>query len=93
MNQPISVSEVVAQVPLSRRLLETRFKNATGSSIYKYILNAKIERLCRLLSEGWNVSQAAYELGFYDVKNLSRVFRRIKGISPSEYRRAAQSEE
>lgn len=36
--------------------------------------------------EGLNVSDAAGELGFSDIKNISRTFRQLKGMSPSEYR-------
>ena len=33
-----------------------------------------------------SVSEAAVELGFSDLKNVSRSFKQIKGITPSEYR-------
>jgi len=36
--------------------------------------------------EGQSVSEAAAELGFSDIKNVSRTFRQLKGITPSEYR-------
>ena len=45
----ITVSDIVKQVPLSRRLLEIRFKEVTKQSIHKYILNLRIERFAQLL--------------------------------------------
>lgn len=87
ISQKITVDEQVELVPLSRRLLETRFKRSMGTSIYDYILQTRIEKVAQLLCEGMSVSEAAIELGFSDIKNLSRMFRQQRGMTPSEYRR------
>ena len=86
ITQKLLVPKLVEQVPLSRRLLEKRFRNEMGTSIYNYIVSVRIEKMAQMLSEGSNVSEAAAELGFADIKNLSRMFRQMKGMSPSEYR-------
>lgn len=57
-----------------------------GTSIYDYIIQTRIEKMMQLLCEGLSVSEAAAELGFSDIKNVSRTFRQLKGITPSEYR-------
>lgn len=82
----ISVDDLVALIPLSRRLLEGRFKKSMGTSLYDYIIRVRIEKMTQLLYEGASISEAAAELGFSDVKNVSRIFKQIKGITPSEYR-------
>ena len=87
ISQKIAVDELVRLVPLSRRLLETRFKKSMGTSIYDYILQTRIEKVAQLLCDGMSVSEAAIELGFSDIKNLSRLFKQLRGITPSEYRR------
>ena len=87
IREKISVDELVALVPLSRRLLETRFKKSMGTSIYDYIIQTRIEKVAQFLCEGMSVSEAALELGFSDIKNLSRMFRQLRGMTPSEYRR------
>ncbi|MEI3554828.1 MAG: helix-turn-helix transcriptional regulator [Alistipes senegalensis] len=56
-----------------------------GTSIYDYIIQVRIEKMTQLLCEGMSVSEAAVELGFSDLKNVSRSFKQIKGITPSEY--------
>lgn len=84
----LTVDELVAQVPLSRRLLECRFKQSMRTSIYDYIQQIRVEKIAQLLSEGKTVSDSAFELGFPDIKNISRSFKKIKGISPSEYRKS-----
>ncbi|MFQ6940331.1 MAG: substrate-binding domain-containing protein [Alistipes finegoldii] len=86
ISQKITVNELVKLVPLSRRLLETHFKKSMGTSIYDYIIQVRIEKMMQLLCEGQSVSEAAAELGFSDIKNVSRTFRQAQGHHPSEYR-------
>ncbi len=88
INCKINVDDIVREVPLSRRLLETRFMSAIGTSIYDYVLRVRIDKIAERLLQGSSVSDAAFELGFNDVKNLSRVFKRIKGVSPSDYKKS-----
>ncbi|WP_321479917.1 DNA-binding transcriptional regulator [uncultured Bacteroides sp.] len=83
----LSVEDVVRQVPLSRRLLEMRFKDVTGESIYQYMLKTRIEYFAQLLlSSSEPISDIAVNIGFVDYKNLARQFRILKNCSPSEYR-------
>lgn len=89
----LSVNEIVNEVPLSRRLLESRFKKEMGTSIYDYIIRIRIEKIAALLTEGKTVSEAAFELGLTDIKNVSRSFKRLMGCTPSEYRDARATAE
>lgn len=86
ISSKISVNDIVSEVPLSRRLLESRFKKEMGTSIYNYIVRIRIEKIAELLSEGKTVSEAAFELGLTDIKNVSRTFKKLMGCTPSEYR-------
>ena len=84
----ISVSDILDCVPISRRLLETRFKNMTGMTIYNYISLKRINRFAQLLlSTNDSVSEIAARLDECDAKSISRRFKEIKGCTPSEYRR------
>jgi len=86
-DRKLNVNDIIRQVPLSRRLLETRFKQVTGFSVYAYILNLRIEKFAeRLLETTDPVVEIAMEMGFSDYKNISRQFKNIKGCTPSEYR-------
>lgn len=87
LSNKIKVDDIVNEVPVSRRILEERFKKELGTSIYDYIIQMRIDRITELLREGLSVSDAAYQMGFSDIKNLSRTFKKFKGISPFEYRK------
>jgi LacI family transcriptional regulator len=85
--QNLRVEEVLGHVPLSRRTLEKRFLQITGSPVYKYIFNLRIEKFVEMLIEtDLSVTQIAQGLGLEDTKNIARQFKLIKGISPLEYR-------
>lgn len=88
LSNNISVSEIVKIVPLSRRLLEIRFKNVTGQPIHKYIFNLKMEKFARMLIETDKpIADLAMEIGIGNQKNLSRQFKGLKKVSPAEYRK------
>ena len=85
IGQKLSVNDIVAQVPLSRRLLEKRFRSQMHTSIADYVRKLRIDNLAVLLEKGKTVSEAAFDLGYSDIKNISRIFKRIKGVAPSDY--------
>ena len=79
--------DVLKVVPLSRRLLEIRFKNVTGMTIYSYISLQRINLFAeRLVTTKDTVNEIALALDEPDVKSISRRFKAIKGCTPSEYR-------
>lgn len=84
----ISVSDLVKQVPLSRRVLEKRFKDVTDNSLYQCIQDHKINHFIRLLlTTDYTLYEAAMQSGFDNYKNVSRIFRKYKSVSPAEFRK------
>ena len=84
----ISVSDILSCVPVSRRLLENRFKKMTGMTIYNYISAKRIDRFAQLLlSSNDSISDIVARLDECDTKSISRRFKDLKGCTPSEYRR------
>lgn len=87
-NKPISVDDLVDLVPYSRRVLEKRFKETMRTSIYQCVLEHRINHFIKLLlSTDYHLPDAAIQSGFEDYKNVSRLFRKYKSISPAEYRK------
>lgn len=84
----IQVTDVLKVVPLSRRLLEQRFKKMTGFTLYNYISHQRINRFAQLLvSSNDSISDIAARMDEFDTKSISRRFKEIKGCTPSEYRK------
>lgn len=88
LSNPLNVDDLVALVPLSRRLLEIRFRQATRQSIHQYISTLRMERFAQLLQATADpVSDVAAQVGIDNIKNLSRQFKQAKGCTPQEYRK------
>ncbi len=88
-DKKLNVDDITKLVPLSRRLLEIRFKHVTGLPIYTYILNLRIEKFAqKLLENNIPIVEIAMDLEFSDYKNISRQFKKAKGCTPSDYRQA-----
>ena len=83
----IKVTQIANYFGYNEKYLTTFFKQHAGISIKQYILQVKMERAKASLSETTEpVSQIAFQLGFTDAHNFSNAFRKITGLSPSEYR-------
>jgi len=83
----ISIDELTQLVPLSRRNLEIKFKDEMGTSIYQFILLCRIEYFANLLLiTDLPLFDLALQSGFNDCKNISRIFKKIKGNTPIEFR-------
>ncbi len=63
------------------------FKSVTQKTPHEYLKLVRIEQACRLL-EGtlYSVQEIAYQVGFDDAFYFSKVFKKMMGVSPKQYR-------
>ena len=72
---------------MSRFYFCKSFRKHTGIHFTDYVSRLRIERSKELLiNPNLRVSEIAYEVGFQSLTHFNRVFRRIVGKSPSDYR-------
>ena len=82
-----SVQYCAEQMHLSPNYFGDLVKRETGKSAQEYIQLAIMERVKELLAESnKTISEIAYELGFKYPHHLSRIFKKVIGITPNEYR-------
>jgi AraC-like DNA-binding protein len=67
------------------------FTEAVGIPLRPYLRWLKLERAGAALATGVSLGEAAYGAGFADAAHMTRTFRRMFGVSPSEVRRRSQS--
>jgi transcriptional regulator GlxA family with amidase domain len=85
------VAELVRQSGLPKRTFDRRFRAATGYSPLAYIQALRIEEAKQLLETGAATIEAvAREVGYEDLASFRRLFRRLAGMAPGDYRRKFQ---
>jgi transcriptional regulator GlxA family with amidase domain len=85
---PVSVAELAAHACLEPRTFLRRFSKATGMKPMEYQQQIRISRAREMLElTRFGVEEIAGKIGYEDLKNFRRVFKRIVGLSPSDYRR------
>jgi LacI family transcriptional regulator len=83
----INVDDVLQAVPLSRRVLENRFKKLLGRTPHDEILRMQFQRVVQLLTESsLPLAKVAEQAGFQHAEYLSVAFKRRYGVPPSHYR-------
>ncbi|UUO06891.1 DNA-binding transcriptional regulator [Blastopirellula sp. J2-11] len=87
----VNVQDVLSVVPLSRRVLEYRFKEAAGKTPHEALVGVRLDRVRQLLRDTQlSMADIADRTGFEHVEYMSSAFRKKTGMSPSEYRRQVQ---
>jgi AraC-like DNA-binding protein len=72
---------------LSRFAMSRRFKTALGRSPRQYLQETRIHQAKRKLVEtDWTMTDIAFECGFADAAQFSRLFKRTTGMTPVGYR-------
>lgn len=78
---------------MSEKYLGRYFKKHTNETLQHYIMNYKVKLIeNRLLHSNYRISEIAYEFGFTDKSHLNRMFKKYKGISPSNLKRGLSRE-
>lgn len=86
--EDFTAGEIEKTCGLSYKYAGTLFKEATGQTIREYQRMLRLARACKLLKEtDRTITEIAQMTGFSEVFYFSKVFRKERGCSPSEYRR------
>ena len=86
-NGLISITEILNRLCVSRRVLEKHFRKEVGISIYQYILDYRTSCFAeKLLTSDLPIMDIAFELGYEDYINLTKSFKRIYQMTPTQYR-------
>lgn len=81
----ISLDEVAHIVGYEKHYFCNKFKKLTGISYINYVNNLRIQYACRLLSEGYTVSNTCEKCGFENLSYFIHLFKKIIGVTPKTY--------
>lgn len=86
--EDLSLDQICNHSAISKTYFCGFFKKEMNESIWDYLTKRRIKEAVVLLKDGKLLNyQIAYEIGYENPGYFSRMFRRIIGISPREYRR------
>ncbi|WP_230425634.1 helix-turn-helix transcriptional regulator [Spartinivicinus ruber] len=84
----IKLEQLAANVNLSKYHFCKRFKALTGHSPIQHFIHLKMQRACYLLDlTNQPISAVSQNLGYEDAYYFSRLFKRVIGVPPREYRK------
>ena len=90
-HEPIRVNDVATAVAATRRTLERRFRETLTHTIAEEITRLRLERAKRRMVETEEpLNVVAQASGFSDADHFYKVFVRVEGLSPTDYRQARQ---
>jgi AraC-like DNA-binding protein len=73
---------------IAENYLGSYFKQHTNESLQQYIMKYKLKLIENRLSHtGMRVNEIADELGFTDKSHLNRIFKKYRGMSPTQFKR------
>ncbi len=80
--------DISKAIYLSPYYLSHIFKKETGSTLFEYLTEVRIEEAKRLLENtSLNTTRISFEVGYGDQSYFSKVFKKLEGISPSDYKK------
>ena len=86
-NPNLKIYDLARTMNMSRTTFQSKVKELTGMSPIDYLTAARINRACYLLKNSSNnINEIAYAVGYSDPKYFSRVFKRTKGITPTQFK-------
>jgi AraC family transcriptional regulator len=92
-HEEIDLQAMAAQADLSPFHFLRIFAKAVGVTPHQYLVRSRLKRAAKLLAqEEIPVTDVALDVGFADLSNFVRTFRRAAGVSPREFRRKAKGE-
>ena len=86
----LSVGQVAAGLGLSEGHLSHLFKKETGLTVGSYLTRCRMQKAMALLKEGkLRVYEVAEAVGYKDITYFSGTFKKLTGMSPTEYQNAS----
>lgn len=85
LENDLSIDTIASEFFISKYYLMRKFKNQIGSSIHNYVVQKRLILARSLISDGLSMSSVCSRCGFNDYSNFVRAFKKVYGVSPSNY--------
>jgi AraC family transcriptional regulator len=83
LDQPLTLVELSLVAGMSMYHFARTFKQVTGLTPHRYVLNMRVEHAKALLLQGkLTLAEIAYQVGFFDQSHFTRSFKQLVGVTP-----------
>ena len=83
----LTLGEIAAHVHLNPQSFSVLFKRETGQSVVDHLTHLRLEQAkCLLKDTSLPINQVAGQVGYEDPDYFSRLFHKVNGMSPRQYR-------
>lgn len=83
----LTLGEIAAHVHLNPQYFSVLFKRETGQSVVDHLTHLRLEQAkCLLKDTSLPINQVAGQVGYEDPDYFSRLFHKVNGMSPRQYR-------
>lgn len=86
----ISLNDAADATGLNPVYLSVLFKKETGINFKDYVTNVRMEKAKEFLRQGESINRVSELVGYQDTKYFSRLFTRVVGVNPTQYKKLYQ---
>lgn len=87
MDSGLGLSRISSEFRISEGYVSSIFKEQSSVNFADYVESLRIDKACQLLKENrYTINEISEFVGYNSVQSFRRAFKRVKGISPKEYR-------
>lgn len=91
--EALRIEKIAGHFNMSPGYMSDYFKRQTGESLQNYINTYRMQLIeARLLHTTSRLNEIANDFGLTDVSHLNKLFKKYKGLSPTDFRKAANQE-
>jgi AraC-like DNA-binding protein len=94
LNPELNIDELASLVNCSRHRLSQALNETLDQSFYDFVNHHRVEQAMQLLTdesrEAHKISSIAYDAGFNSLSTFNDVFKKVTGLTPSQYKKGAR---
>jgi AraC-like DNA-binding protein len=86
-SREITVEDIAKHIGIGRKYLHSIFSELAGTSPSEFLINYRLHKACELMKDKTlQISDVAHSVGYPNPLNFTRIFHKVKGLSPKQYR-------
>jgi two-component system, response regulator YesN len=91
LHQNIGLQDIADHINMGISSVSNIFKEETGSTVYDYLTNLRIDKACELLIDSpLKIADIALQVGYQNENSFIRAFRKVKSITPGKFRESSK---